>query len=260
MPMHDTLCAVEITKTLRTPLLVRVYDTLDSTNNEAKRLALSGETADLLLLAEQQTAGRGRLGRSFYSPPGSGLYMTFMLHGVQEYADAMLLTTMAATAVVEAVRSLTPLEPQIKWVNDVYLGGRKACGILTEAITDPATGRLNAVLIGIGINVREAAYPADIADIATHLPIAPVTRNQLAATIANCLTDYMAALPHRPFLETYRAHSLVVGKPILCMVGERRFPATAIGIDDNGGLLIRLSDDTQQTLQGGEISIRLQEQ
>ncbi len=256
--MNDTLSSVEITAALHAPLTVRVYDSVDSTNNEAKRLALAGETNDMLLLAEQQTAGRGRLGRSFYSPPGSGLYMTFLLHSVKAHADAVLLTTMAAAAVVEAVQRLTPLTPQIKWVNDVYLDGRKACGILTEALTDPLTGQLNAVLIGIGINVREEAYPADIADIATHLPIAPVTRNRLAAAIADCLCGYLAELPQHTFLETYREHSLVMGRKITCMVGNESFPATAVGIDDNGGLIVCLPDGTQQTLQSGEISIRLQ--
>lgn len=254
--MYDTLSSVEITGLLHTPLAVRVYDTVDSTNNEAKRLASSGETPDMLLLAEQQTAGRGRLGRSFYSPPGSGLYMTLLLHGVQQHADAVLLTTMAAAAVVDAVRSLTPLTPQIKWVNDVYLDGRKACGILTEALTDPTTGQLTAVLIGIGINVREEAYPADIADIATHLPIAPVTRNQLAAAIADRLCDYLAALPQRLFLETYRKHSLAIGKEITYLTGDKQFPATAVGVDDNGGLIVSLPDGTQTTLCSGEISIR----
>lgn len=257
MPMHDTLSSVEIAKLLHTPFSVRVYETVDSTNNEAKRLLQSGETTDTLLLAEQQTAGRGRLGRSFYSPPGSGLYMTLLLHSVKQHADAVLLTTMAAAAVVDAVRELTPLEPQIKWVNDVYLNGRKACGILTESVTDASTGQLQAVIIGIGINVREEAYPADIADIATHLPIAPVTRNRLAAAVADRLCDYLAALPQRAFLNTYRTHSLVVGKAITCLAGDRSFPATAVGIDDNGGLIVRLSDGTQQTLCSGEISIRL---
>ncbi len=127
-----------LSPTLREQLTILSYDTLDSTNNEAKRQLAAEEIADgkmLLIAAEQQTAGRGRLGRSFYSPPDTGIYMSFVFTAAASLTDAVGITGAAAVAVARAVRSLTGKAPQIKWVNDVFLEDKKICGILTEAVT-----------------------------------------------------------------------------------------------------------------------------
>ena len=178
----DKLNQTILRSLLQRPLVVEVQDSIDSTNSELKRRYGAGETGDRLLVAETQTGGRGRLGRSFYSPAGSGLYFSLGLTGITDFADAVLLTTVASTAVVEAIERLTPHRPAIKWVNDILENGRKLGGILTEAVTAP-DGTLSAVIIGIGLNVTPSAFPPELADIAGWLDLSPVTREQLTAAI-----------------------------------------------------------------------------
>ena len=118
---------------------------VDSTNNEAKRMTANGFRENALIVANEQTKGRGRLGREFYSPKNTGIYMSFLLSTDVKISDAVQITTATAVAVVRAIESLTDLRPMIKWVNDVYLGNKKVCGILTEAVTDFETGLVKAI-------------------------------------------------------------------------------------------------------------------
>ena len=140
--MADRLSAAAIEAVMTHPIAVQVMESVDSTNTEAKRRLSAGLTEPLLLLAETQTCGRGRLGRAFCSPNGAGLYMSLVLHPDLPVERALSLTSAAAVAVCLAVESLTDLRPQIKWVNDVYVGDRKLCGILAEGITDPVSGNV----------------------------------------------------------------------------------------------------------------------
>ena len=133
---NDILNAQEIKKSLSFDCRVEYYKTLDSTNNVAKRIIAEGEDDVLLVVGEEQTAGRGRQGKSFYSPGGTGIYMSLVVHPMIELQNAVTATTAAAVAVCRAIESLTDKKPMIKWVNDVYLNGKKICGILTEAVTD----------------------------------------------------------------------------------------------------------------------------
>lgn len=251
----DKLNQTILRSLLQRPLVVEVQDSIDSTNNELKRRYGAGETGDRLLVAEMQTGGRGRLGRSFYSPAGSGLYFSLGLTGITDFADAVLLTTVASTAVVEAIETLTPHRPAIKWVNDILENGRKLGGILTEAVTAP-DGTLSAVIIGIGLNVAPSAFPPELADIAGWLDLSPVTREQLTAAIVNRIYGHIETLPQRGYLPSYRVHSLVLGKTVRVLT-DPPFTATAVAIDDNGGLVIE-HNATRQTLSTGEISIRIE--
>ncbi len=251
----NKLNQTDLCSLLRCPLAVEVQDSIDSTNSELKRRYGAGETGDTLLVAETQTGGRGRLGRQFYSPAGSGLYFSLGLSGVADFADAVLLTTVASTAVVEAIEALTPHRPGIKWVNDIMENGRKLGGILTEAVTAP-DGTLSAVIIGIGLNVAPSAFPPELADIASWLDLSPVTREQLTAAIVDRIYGYIETLPQRGYLPSYRAHSLALGKTVRVLT-DPPFTATAVEIDDNGGLVVE-RDGVRQTLSTGEISIRLE--
>ena len=250
--MADRLSAAAIEAVMTHPIAVQVMESVDSTNTEAKRRLSAGLTEPLLLLAETQTCGRGRLGRAFCSPNGAGLYMSLVLHPDLPVERALSLTSAAAVAVCLAVESLTDLRPQIKWVNDVYVGDRKLCGILAEGITDPVSGRLRSVVIGIGINCRSVPLPDGLAAIATSLEDAgaAVDRNRLAAAVCDRLTELYGGLDARTWLPLYRARSWLDGKAVICRIGDRTIDGIVLGIDDDGALLLANEEGTHRLFSG----------
>jgi BirA family transcriptional regulator, biotin operon repressor / biotin---[acetyl-CoA-carboxylase] ligase len=263
---EDYLSAEEIKARLRPeipPMEIRVFDTVESTNKTAKEAALSEPDHTIIFLANQQTAGRGRLGRSFYSPENTGLYMSILFRPTFDLHHSILITTAAAVAVVRGIEALSPIKLDIKWVNDIYYNDKKICGILTEAISDFETGRIGYVVLGIGINCFDAAYPEALNGIAGNLG-GGFTRNQLAAEIIKQWNLLLPTIENREFLEEYRSRSIVLGKEILVYpAGDKEGEgvlAQVLSIDDDGGLLVRYlagPDKGQaKTLSGGEVSIR----
>lgn len=250
---NDILNAQEIKKSLSFDCRVEYYKTLDSTNNVAKRIIAEGEDDVLLVVGEEQTAGRGRQGKSFYSPGGTGIYMSLVVHPMIELQNAVTATTAAAVAVCRAIESLTDKKPMIKWVNDVYLDGKKICGILTEAVTDFETQTVSSIIIGIGINLTTKDFPRDVQN-ASCLN-ADVKRAELIGAVANELNRIVNS-GYGEFLEYYRAHSLVVGEDIVFIKNGVSTSARAVGIDDFGGLEVELVDGTHYTLRSGEITVR----
>lgn len=250
---NDILNAQEIKKSLSFDCRVEYYKTLDSTNNVAKRIIAEGEDDVLLVVGEEQTAGRGRQGKSFYSPGGTGIYMSLVVHPMIELQNAVTATTAAAVAVCRAIESLTDKKPMIKWVNDVYLNGKKICGILTEAVTDFETQTVSSIIIGIGINLTTKDFPRDVQN-ASCLN-ADVKRAELIGAVANELNRIVNS-GYGEFMEYYRAHSLVVGEDIVFIKNGVSTPARAVGIDDFGGLEVELADGTHYTLRSGEITVR----
>ena len=224
-------------------LSIHLFAEIDSTNNEAKRQMEAGCTLPALFLAEGQTAGRGRQGKSFFSPADSGLYMSLALEKPENAADAVSLTTRAAVAVCRAIRALTGLAPGIKWVNDLYLNDKKICGILAEA-------REQGVVIGIGVNIGKAAFPEELEGIAASLQLPELDRNVLAARITEEL--------FRPgdYMEDYRAWSIVLGKPVTYWENGAEKSGIAREIDDLGGLLVE-TESGMEVLRSGEISLRI---
>lgn len=250
---NDILNAQEIKKSLSFDCRVEYYKTLDSTNNVAKRIIAEGEDDVLLVVGEEQTAGRGRQGKSFYSPGGTGIYMSLVVHPMTELQNAVTATTAAAVAVCRVIESLTDKKPMIKWVNDVYLDGKKICGILTEAVTDFETQTVSSIIIGIGINLTTKAFPRDVQN-ASCLN-ADVKRAELIGAVANELNRIVNS-GYGEFMEYYRAHSLVVGEDIVFIKSGVSTSARAVGIDDFGGLEVELADGTHYTLRSGEITVR----
>ncbi|HIT54217.1 MAG TPA: biotin--[acetyl-CoA-carboxylase] ligase [Candidatus Fimivicinus intestinavium] len=240
---------------------IRVLSSTGSTNQEAKKMALEGAMHGSAVLAEEQSAGRGRLGRSFFSPRGSGLYMSVILRPQADAADAVLITTAAAVAVCLAIERIAGKQPRIKWVNDLYLGDQKICGILTEAVTNFETGAIESVVVGIGVNFRGNAslLPEELRTKAGFLlpdETVSITRNQLAAEIMNQLCSLCDTMETRSFLPEYRRRSMTLGEKIRFLRNNQWFEATAIDIDQNGGLIVTRTDGTRETLNSGEISIR----
>lgn len=234
---------------------ITVLDTVDSTNAEAKRLA-DRYTGTLLIAADRQTAGRGRLGRNFYSPGGTGLYMSLMYHPENSLFENLVVTAAAAVAVVRAVERLTGLVPQIKWVNDIYLCGKKICGILTEAVTDIESGTAGYIVVGIGVNVTTDYFPDGLSETAASIGIKGLDRNRLAAEIASELSGLIGHLNDRSFMDEYRSHSAVLGKEITYTKNGVAHTAVALSIDDDGGLAVQ-GDQGNLVLNTGEISVRL---
>lgn len=250
---------------------IHVFRSVDSTNLTAKKMALDGAPAGTVVIAEEQTKGRGRMGRSFYSPPEGGIYMTFILKPRFDPAKSVLITTAASVAVCKAIESVTGISCMIKWVNDIYLDGKKICGILTEAVTDFESGHIDYIVLGIGINYStdRSVFPKELSGVAGSLfesvPEDGVTRNRLIAEVINQVLDVNEKLETREFVEDYKRHSFVLGKEILVIptAGLSRggnpsagIPATALDIDEDGGLVVRYRDGSEQTLNSGEISIR----
>lgn len=235
-------------------LNVRRYREIDSTNTEGKRLVKLGTQLPMLLTADHQTAGRGRLGRSFYSPMDTGLYFTLVFRPESGFSDAVSLTQAAAVSLLRAVKKLTGAEVSLKWVNDLYLGPKKIAGILTEAVTG-VSGRPEAVLIGIGVNLSTADFPEEIAGVAGSLG-SGVNKEELLKEILLELIPFTENPADRSWLGDYRKYSNVVGKPVSVIKNGVSRPAEALAILDDGALLVRFGDGTEEALFTGEISIR----
>lgn len=239
-----------------------VENRVDSTNTLAKKLAADGAENGTVILADEQTGGRGRRGRSFFSPAGTGIYMSLILRPNAELAELPILTIAAAAAVCEAVERLYDCPTQIKWVNDIFVGGRKICGILTEAAGDFESGRAESVIVGVGVNVGVPAggFPPALRETAGCLPPGgdeiPLSRNALAAEIAGRLLDYAGELKHRPFLKPYRQRSMVLGKAIRYRQGETWREGIAQRINEDGHLIVK-TPGGHILLRAGEIQMEV---
>lgn len=237
-----------------------VEQTLVSTNLTAKQLAAGGAPHGTLVAANCQTGGRGRRGRSFASPPGTGLYLSMVLRSALPMQSAVLITSAAAVAVCRAVESVSGKRLGIKWVNDLYFQGKKCCGILTEAAADMESGGVDYLVVGIGINLYEpeGGWPGELGGIATAVFTRDeaVNRCRIAAAVADELLALYDALPDTAFLEEYRARNIVPGRDVLILQNGQSRPAHALAITDEGHLLVRLPDGSEETLSFGEVSIR----
>ena len=257
--MIERLSPDKIKLYINQPQAVCFLESTTSTNAVATELAAAGNLHGTVIFARHQTAGRGRLGRSFASPDDSGIYMSIILEPVS--SNPVMLTTAAAVAVCRAIEKVCGQNPQIKWVNDIYLDSKKVCGILAESITDYKTGHITHVILGIGINCNTDTIPAELADIAGAIK-GDYSINQLAAEVYNQMMVLADVLEPSQFIDDYRQRSLVIGKTVSVYKGgyapdKAGVSARVLDIDDNGGLKVIYSDGSRETLSTGEISIRL---
>lgn len=257
----DVLCEDRIRCFLKTEgLLVQVHSCVTSTNRLAKTCAEQGAAEGTVIIAAQQTEGRGRLGRSFCSPPDTGLYMSVVLRPKIPASEALSITTAAAVAVCRAIEAVSPHAAQIKWVNDVFCEGKKVCGILTEASLDTETGGLSYAVLGIGINVHtpRGGFPPEIADIATALfEEEGGDRSRLAAAVLDAFFEEYTRLGEGRFVEEYRRRSLLVDRPVTVKTSAGDRGATALGVDEECRLLVRYDNGETARLSSGDVSIRL---
>lgn len=239
---------------------LKVFDEINSTNTAAKEMASAGAPNGTAVVADTQTTGRGRLGRTFSSPAGTGIYLSVILRPELELEATSMMTTAASVAVAEAVEKFTGTDVQIKWVNDIYLGGKKICGILTEASLGLEMKSLDYAVIGIGVNVRSVREKFDSELIKTATSIEDETgliidRNALCAEILNRLEAYTEDLRDRSFLEDYRRRELLTGNDITAVIGGQPMTGKALGIDDNGNLIVEFPDGTVKHLGSGEANL-----
>ena len=246
---------------LRQPeVYLKLYQETDSTNRAAKQAAIAGEAGHgSVILACGQSCGRGRRGRSFYSPSQAGLYLSVILQPQGNLRESLLLTTEAAVAVYKAIRKVTGIELDIKWVNDLYYKGKKVCGILTEAITDFESGEIQYAVVGIGLNLyeEEGGYPPELREIAGGLyrnqrEAEGVNRNRLAAEIVNFLLDETRELK---LLPEYLDRNMIPGHRIQILDGQQSRSAYAVAICQDGRLKVREEDGSETLLAYGEISV-----
>lgn len=231
-----------------------VLKTVDSTNNYAKKAVADGAENGTIIVADTQTAGRGRRGNSFYSPPKTGLYMTVILRRDFFNSDTDLITICAGCGVCRAIEELTDKTPLIKWVNDVYLDGKKICGILSEATIDFEAKTIDSVVVGMGINLTTEDFPDGLEKKAGTLGLS-LNRSALAAKVAECLF-YCLERTREENIADYKAHSLVLGKQVSFVKNNIDYTAEAVDIDDKGQLIVKTKDG-EMILNSGEISVRL---
>ncbi len=257
----DFLSEQSIVPNLRTKALGRkidVFKTVDSTNNFAKSLAQLGAVHGTTVISETQTHGKGRMGRSFYAPLGMGIYMSIVLRPELSGEHSLLITSCAAVAVAEAIENVSGLECKIKWVNDIYAGNKKLCGILTEASVNVEQGGLEYAIVGIGVNVQNVSFPKAIADTATSIKMetnAPVSRSVLAAEILNCLEERLATVKEKSFMDEYRRRSNVIGRRIEVIHNDVSEIMDCTGIDEIGRLLVRTASGEEKALMSGTVRL-----
>lgn len=240
---------------------IEYHNCIDSTNTYLQGLAHKGAPAGTVILAGSQTAGRGRLGRTFHSPAGSGIYMSVLLRPGCKPEQLMHLTCATAVAVCRAVEQVAGLCPQIKWVNDIVWQGKKLGGILTGLSVDPETGLVDYAIVGIGINCNDIAFPPELQEIATSLSYVTgktVDRERLTAELVRQLEIMNRELltQQSRYMAHYREKCVVIGKDVFLIRNEESRNATVLDIDDFGSLIVRLPDGAVETVNSGEVSLR----
>ncbi len=241
---------------------LHVLQTIDSTNTLVRQKADQGEPEGFIVAANEQTAGRGRYGRDFYSPSGTGLYFSLLLRPTAYAAEqAVGITTMAAVAMCEAIEEVSDEKPKIKWVNDIFIKGKKVCGILTEGSFGLESGMLEYAVLGAGVNLYapSGGFPEELQEIAGAVFDRPQNdmKNRLVAAFINHFLDYYRKGNKEDYTEKYRQYSLVIGKEITVISAKGNQTAFVHGIDDECRLMVEYANGDRAVVSSGEIRIRL---
>lgn len=234
-----------------------IMEEVDSTNDYAKKLAAQGEPSGTVVLAETQTGGKGRLGRSFLSPRGKGLYMSMILRPKFDISFAPLITSAAAVAAASAVDEFCGCDTSVKWVNDLYVGGKKICGILTEASINMELNSLDYAVVGIGINTASNDFgelSSRVSDLETETGISP-NRCGLCAKIADNLEYWTDNMEKRLHLEEYRRREMLTGSIVSANFGGETIVGKAVCIDENANLVLETENNKRLVLTSGEASL-----
>lgn len=263
---NAVLSAQSIAPHLHTNMFtIEVHDSVTSTTALLRQLAQQGQEEGHVIIAHEQTEGKGRLGRSFHSPAGGGIYMSILLRPTFLAIEAGALTACMAVLVSRAIEKHTGVTCEIKWVNDIFCHKKKVCGIGTEASLDVETNTLTYVILGVGINVHPSAseVPAELEDIVgTVLPQAPHDKDIKSLIVADILNELEKAYPNlndNAFYEEYKSRCFILNQPIDIIQHNKKTSATALDILPDFSLKVALADGSIQTLTTGEVSVRLKE-
>ncbi|SHE97479.1 biotin--[acetyl-CoA-carboxylase] ligase [Alkalibacter saccharofermentans] len=240
---------------------LEIYKSVESTNDLLKDLAREGAVEGTVVIGDEQTKGKGRRGRSFHSPMGKGVYMSILLRPEMDPESALKITVIAAVAESLAIEELFDIKAEIKWVNDIFIKGRKVSGILTEASMEMESGKLEYVVVGIGVNVAgtKEALPEDVAKTAgfiTEFADKDRSRNEVAALILNKFEELYMHWEFKDVLEIYRKRSFLTGKEVTVIKNGEERRAKALDIDDRGNLNVEYDSGARETLSSGEVSVR----
>ena len=235
---------------------IKIFDNLPSTNDFAKELINSNSfTNGSTIIANEQTSGRGRFARTFFSPADTGIYFSAILKKQLPIKDVSLITIISAVAVCKAIKKLTKLEPKIKWINDIYLNDKKICGILVENVSDNTNLKSKGIVIGIGININTKDFPKDIENKAGSIMCDELSRNKLIAEILNNLFELSEDVYSKKIIEEYKSLSLVLNKKISYTKGNKTYRATVIDINNTGNLIIKDDLNNISILECEEVSV-----
>lgn len=240
---------------------LNLFETVTSTNTVLRKMAEDGAEEKTVVISQAQTSGRGRRGRSFYSPSDSGLYMSVLLRPDIKISDAILVTTCAAVAVCRAIESVCNKKAEIKWVNDIYLDGKKVCGILTEAAVNVESGKAKYIILGIGINLTKPKndFPNEIKNIVTtlfdNILDAENNKSRIAALILNNFFKEYCFLAEKRFFDEYKNRMFLTGKPIRVLSAEE-YDAQVLGLDEDFSLIVKDEKGEIKKLNSGEVSTR----
>ncbi|MET3616957.1 BirA family biotin operon repressor/biotin-[acetyl-CoA-carboxylase] ligase [Peptoniphilus olsenii] len=238
---------------------IKIFNTIDSTNTEAKRMLYSEKIKDFtVLVSDEQTGGRGRQGKNFMSPKGTGVYFSIIIHPKENFDISYfdLITVRAAVSVSQGIEESTGKFSEIKWVNDIFVDGKKVCGILSELDADFETHTVKSVIIGIGINVNEPkeGFGEDLKDIAGSVGT-DIIRNEILSTILNRFYHNYFYEDEDKILKYYKEHSLVLGKNLTFEKNGKKYEGIGVDINEKGNLVV----DTKKgrmTLSSGEVSVK----
>lgn len=260
----DIISSMGIQKYLDTyefPTKLCVLPTVNSTNAYLREKAID-EMEGYTVISREQTAGRGRFHRSFYSPLDTGIYMSILLRPKHHVSNQPVhMTILAAVAMCEAIESISYERPQIKWVNDIYIRGKKVCGILTEGFVSMESGMLEYAILGVGMNVYQPVngFPEEIEHIAGSVfqTSQKDAKNRLTAAFLNRFAAYYTMHDTSDYVAKYRMRSMIIGKQVYVNTMKQAKRAMVLGIDDCCRLLVQYADGKKESLSSGEISITL---
>ncbi len=241
------------------PLKIQLLPTVTSTNALLREQAEGGAPEGTVLVSGSQSKGRGRLGRSFFSPADTGVYLSVLLRPDYETPSrAAALTTLAALAACQTVTDIAGRQAKIKWVNDVFLKGKKVAGILTEAALSMESGAVDYIVLGVGFNLYapKEGFPPELAGVAGAILDTPRDNGKNALTAA--FLNRFWALYQAPegYEQEYKRHCMVLGREVLIITAQAERPAKAVDLDGQCGLIVEYPDGTRQTLKAGEVRIR----
>ena len=241
------------------------FDSVDSTNNVLKDLAAKCAESGTVVIADHQTGGKGRRGRSFASPAGAGIYLSYLFRPESGFDKISDLTSWTAVAVADAIKKAYGFDTQIKWVNDLLMNRKKICGILTEVSVEGESGYIDTCIIGIGVNVNESSFPPELSGIATSISIEQggqkFIRSKLASEMIRSMDDLASNWPDSTYyLDRYRGLNITTGSkvtayPLKIENGQGR-TGTALSINDDFSLKVKFSDGSVEDLKSGEVSVR----